>query len=1199
MAALVLFTIAGCGSNSTPVGVTVLPIQATVQYKNQQQFSVAVTGSATSTVTWQVCLPPNTAGTQPIVCNPVVPNMGQTQLAAGYGTITTGQNGVGGGLYTAPATAPPTNSFFVVATSTQDTTAFGTAVVNITSGINVAVNPDTAAMATSEHYQFNASVQGTTNTGVSWAVSAASGAPVVGGNSTVGFICPSSGITVPCTPGEYFAPAISPGAVTITAISAANSTATGTASVTITSAATPVVTAIQPNLVSEGSVHQDVYITGTDLLSTSTVMVGTPPVGVPTLFVSPTLLRATIPAGPLSVAGALPIFVQSQEGDHSNVLPSSQGLIVNPTRPAIVAALPDTIVPVLSSTNINLNGGFFSPSSAVQVNGQSVGATLTSSQQLTVSLAANSLPVPGSYPVIVRNTDVIPPAPAVAAVNIAVEPAQSTIPTAPAGSFAVGSKPQSIAIDPSLGVAVVANSGDNTVSIINLATKTNVPGSPVAVGNTPTGVAVDDQLPHHIAVVVNSVDNSVSSIDLTTLAVTTVALPNSNAPPLAQPVPYAVGINPATHQAIVALQSSNFAWIVDFSTGAPGANPEQIGGTLTPFSTGLNPTVAIDEGLNWAVVTPGGLGAVNVVELGRLAGTGGNPEDLGRPASVVATLTASTTIQGVGINQQTHTALLADPLGPTSVINPAPALSSFSLMNQTIANTTFVQNNVPFDQIGLTASAVNSLANIGIAVNATANNGYVVDLQNSSILQTIGGFNNPVAVTIDTGNNTAYVVNQGNNTVSAVSLGSSFNPLQVVETNPSFALVQPTPTSIPLTVTGVGFTAGSTVYLDDTLVTTTFINSRSLSATVPASLLTGPRRFTIYVKNASAISNVSALTVIQPVNVGTNPIGVAVDSYLDQAVVTNAASNSISVINLLNGTLIVPQVPSAFSTGTMPVGVAVLERSGLAVVTNNGSNDVTILDEKGVSGTFQPPAQVALCPSCTFPTGVAVDPDQARAQVVETFCANLTGCTGTTNIGGLSSLAISLGSSSSAVTPVDLLPVADAVDPDLTLVGLAIAGQISEFQIVPAGPYNDKYTVNNLELPSGVFWDPVNQDFLVANSTVNTVVVVDPTTGVVQGSIATGINPTSVDYNYDTSSLITSNASTNTISVLNYVCPPSPNGGSSCPTTAVRSVVAVGTPPPSSSVIVGPNSIAIDRRLNLAVQVDQINNRVLLVPLPQ
>ena len=127
---------------------------------------------------------------------------------------------------------------------------------------------------------------------------------------------------------------------------------------------------------------------------------------------------------------------------------------------------------------------------------------------------------------------------------------------------------------------MIANSGDNTVSVINLATNTNVPGSPVTVGKAPTGVAVDDQLPHHIAVVANSGDNSVSAIDLTTFAVTTETLPNPNAPPLAAPIPYAVGIDSMSHQAIVAVQSSNFGWIVDFSTGVPGPNPQQIGGAL-------------------------------------------------------------------------------------------------------------------------------------------------------------------------------------------------------------------------------------------------------------------------------------------------------------------------------------------------------------------------------------------------------------------------------------------------------------------------------------------------------------------------------------------------------------------------------------------------------------------------------------------
>ena len=586
----ILMTIIGCGSNTTPVGISVTPSAPTVLLGGSQQFSATVSGSATQAVTWQVCLPPTTTGTQPTVCNPVITGMKQTQLAAGYGTITSGANGVGGGLYTAPTTPPPTNDFFVVATSVQDTTAFGTALVLVAPAITVAVHPNTATMQAGDHFQFTAVVNGSSNQGVTWSVTGADDLPIVGGSATLGYICPSPNLPTSCTPGEYFAPTTSPGAVTITAASSAYPTIAGTADVTVASVtASPAVTSIQPNLVSEGSAQQEVYITGTNFFTTSSVLVGTPPTVVPSLNLTATLIRATLPAGVLQTAGNVPIIVQSQSGDNSNTLPGNQGLVVTPTRPAIVAAIPDTLVPALSTTNINLVGGFFSPSSAVQVNGQAVGATLASAQQLTVPIPSGSLTVPGSYPVLVTNADVVAPAAATAGVNIAVQPAASTIPSAPTGTFTVGASPSAIAIDPSLGVAVIANTGDNTVSIVNLATNANVPGSPVAVGNAPTGIAVDDQLPHHIAVVTNSADNSVSSIDLTTLAVTTEVLTNPNPPPLAQPIPWAIGIDSFTHQAIVALQSSNFAWIVDFSTGVPGANPKAIGGTLTPFSTGLNP----------------------------------------------------------------------------------------------------------------------------------------------------------------------------------------------------------------------------------------------------------------------------------------------------------------------------------------------------------------------------------------------------------------------------------------------------------------------------------------------------------------------------------------------------------------------------------------------------------------------------------
>ncbi len=68
-AAMVLAAcVAGCGGNSTPVGVTVTPTGTaaspqTVVISGQQPFIATVTGTSTSTVNWFICLPPtNTDG---------------------------------------------------------------------------------------------------------------------------------------------------------------------------------------------------------------------------------------------------------------------------------------------------------------------------------------------------------------------------------------------------------------------------------------------------------------------------------------------------------------------------------------------------------------------------------------------------------------------------------------------------------------------------------------------------------------------------------------------------------------------------------------------------------------------------------------------------------------------------------------------------------------------------------------------------------------------------------------------------------------------------------------------------------------------------------------------------------------------------------------------------------------------------------
>ena len=103
------------------------------------------------------------------------------------------------------------------------------------------------------------------------------------------------------------------------------------------------------------------------------------------------------------------------------------------------------------------------------------------------------------------------------------------------------------------------------------------------------------------------------------------------------------------------------------------------------------------------MVTPGGAGATNIVDLGRAATSG----TVGRQPQVIANLGISGTVQGVDVNTETHTALLTDPQSQT--------LTTFSLLDNSVTPVTFSTSGVLLNQLNLVASAVNSLEDVGTA----------------------------------------------------------------------------------------------------------------------------------------------------------------------------------------------------------------------------------------------------------------------------------------------------------------------------------------------------------------------------------------------------------------------------------------------------------------------------------------------------
>jgi len=1221
---LLMVVVSGCGGNSTPVGVAITgpglsPL--TVLVNRTAQFASNVTGASSSAVFWQICEPPATpsttipptnciAGQGPTGCTiPAVSNP-----ISGFGTITLN------GLYAAPPTVPNPATFLIVATSCIKSNAFATFTVTIDSGITVQVTPPTASMGPGEHFQFTATVNGTANTAVVWLVD-----NIPGGNATDGFVCPSSAQGSPCTmgsaPGEYFAPLTSPGPVTVTAQSGADPTHQGSATVTVGSGNAPAfapANPLEPTVAAQGSAQQDVYLTGTNFFTTSQVFVNG--VALPatnlTFIGGGALVRATIPAAELTQAGDIGIEVRSQDGLNSS---GTQTLHVDPVRPALIASTPDS-VPLSNtgvSVSVSLTGGYFVPGNKTTATFDGIGCggggqvctTFVDSRHLTVSVQDPTLLVPGLYPLIVQNSDASTPgAPSITGINLAVVPEASSISGAPNPLIAVGSSPSAVAIDYADGYAVVANQSTNNVSIISLVAPTaNTVIATINVGSQPTGVGVDDLLSDHQAFVVNSGENSISVIDLSAKPpafLKTVSL-NSYEPgiiPLGT-VPFSIGVNSLTHRAFVANQSTNVGTILNLADAnvaagcaAPPCPVSTVTGGITPYGTGVNPAVAIDPRLNWAMVTPGGTGTIALVDLGRAA----IPGDVGRLSELIGSLSISSTMQGVGINSETHQALLTDPSAQT--------MTEFSLLNDGVTPVTFTSGGSILPTAKLVASAVNPLENVGIAVQQSAMGGaeaFVADLQSGVILTSVGVGGTPIAVAVDPASNEAVIVNQSANNVGIVSLGPAPTSPQILEASPAVAFGGSGTADLPLTITGAGFNGGSEVLLDGSpIATVTVVSSRQIVATVPGSMLSAAHRYIVQVENLpSTVSNITDLTVIQAVPVGNSPVGVAVDTDRDLAVVTNSLDDTASLVSL---TPVIPDfspeslgdtgiVGQPIPVGTTPEGVAVIPRLGVAMVTDNGSNKVTAIDLTSTPAT--PIPDVALCATCSGPAGVAFNQDTATAAVATTNAGtvfstgNLDFLSVTRSTTTTPQVAVALGASPS----VDQGPVAVAVDPTLNFAAVATASSTSSLDIVSMATDGIVGRVSSLQNPSGVVFDPVNQVFLTVNSLVNNIVITNPAT-LTSSNVSVGIAPTSVDYDFQTSSLVTVNAGSHVMSVLDYACPPTVPAPA-CSVPQVRAVLGLGGAQ-TSSLVLGPNAVAIDPKLGLAVLVDPDNNRVLLVPLP-
>ncbi|MGH9814593.1 MAG: beta strand repeat-containing protein [Candidatus Acidiferrales bacterium] len=1040
----------------------------------------------------------------------------------------------------------------ITAVSAADTSKTADASIGLDSGITLSLAPTSATLATNEFVQFTATASGGVPTTVNWSVN-----DVAGGNTTVGMIDAS---------GLYTAPAAvpTPAVVTIKAQAAADPTKTVTATASIFSA-TQVLTldTVWPTVVAQGSVFQDFYLTGTNFLSTTVVRfngVAVPATAVTT--VSSTLLRVRIPGSTLSAAGASPLDLTTQGGASAT---PAVNITVTAQRPALVGPSPDSLPAGVANTTFNFNGGYYSTSTAAEFdNAQPLGPTQDATDPTRRLQATITAPgTPGLYAVTVRNAGA---APSIAGSNLAI---QATAAAPATVNVAVGNLPSAVAVNTATGTAVVLNRGDATISLIDLATDTVT--NTYAVGGTmPTGVAVDNV--RNLAVVANNGSNDISVIDLATGAlVGGMTIPSPNATgvtPAAQLKPLAVAVNPVTGLALIVntltSAGSAEATVLDLNTGRIGTVCLTQG--CQSLGNGPNASVAVEPRLNWGVITPGGAGPVTIVDLGAPPSPA-DPNALPTPR-FVANLQVGVNVRGVAVNTETRRVFLTDPTTTTAQL--------FSLLDQAAPRVT--GNTAPTAPVtGDLDSAVNPFTNVGVTVNSSSDMASLFDLCDSPpvcapnrVLAFAAG-SDPVAVEVDPGSNKAVIANEGSNNVTIATLGA-IRPLHVLEVNPPQPIVTTPAVDLPITVTGFGFTGASVVRADETPLATTAVSSRRLTATIPAAMLGQARRLAIDVLDGGTRSNAYDIGIIQAIAVGDAPVAVGIDAERDIAVVTNSGADSnlmVDTVSLIDvdpasATYGMSLTPSPVAVGDNPQGVGIFSRRGTAVVSNRDSNEVSVIDIDLGSMTFGTVKATTAVGS--EPIGVGIDEQSGQAVVANS---------GSSTVSVLDAFAGG-GASLIAVSP-DVRPVAVAIDPVRNQAAVASTATNS-IAVVSLASSSVLFRISSVSGANGVVYDPVSDRFIATAALGNNIFVIDPVARTAQ-TARVGINPTSIAYNANASTLVTVNTASNSVSVMDFL------------DRRIRAVLPIAAS--------DQGAVAIHPRTNVAIIADTANDRILLVQLPR
>jgi hypothetical protein len=409
-------------------------------------------------------------------------------------------------------------------------------------------------------------------------------------------------------------------------------------------------------------------------------------------------------------------------------------------------------------------------------------------------------------------------------------------------------------------------------------------------------------------------------------------------------------------------------------------------------------------------------------------------------------------------------------------------------------------------------------------------------------------------------------------------------------------------------------------------ITTTQVSDSEVDVSIPAAYLFAPHDYALDVVSAGGqISNAIDLHVVKLLDMSgacapttafpQGPEGVAIDQPRRIALVTNFACNSVSVITIdpngfakaAGGIAPYGTIIGNVAVGKNPIGIDVISRLGYAVVANRGDTPGTasIIDISNpespqivpittTSGTTTTTANSVTVQ--VFPLGVKIDQDRALALVANNGSNTLSSIDLTVLAPSVTGGHTQTGPTATQVA-LSGPPTAIAVDPNRAIAVVtslqgsgttSVTGGIDVVNLATSPPLKSS-TASVSSLPAsltGIVYDPGDPNgvtsqtglFYATSTQSNSIFSLNPDTGSVQ-TIRVGINPFSVGYNYQTGTLLSINSTSNSSSVVDVQ------------NFKMRQTLGISS--------LSQFAIDVDNLTNIAVIVDQNNNRVVFLALPK